>query len=77
MAVPEATRVQTSYKLAPDTKGLVDLMSNALGLDKSAVIDEAVEAYARERRGEIAKFLDGARTTLEGLSGSRKRKAAS
>ena len=73
--MPEMTRVQTSYKLAPDTKGLVDLMANALGLEKSTVIDQAVESFAREKKIEIARFLDGARNTIEGLS-ARKRRAA-
>jgi hypothetical protein len=73
--VTEVARVQTSYKLAAGTKNLVDLMANALGLEKSAVIDEAVEMYAKERRSDISKFLDGARTTIDGLSGVRRKKS--
>jgi predicted transcriptional regulator len=60
----------------PNTKDLVDLMANALDLEKSAVINEAVEFYAEKRKVEIAKFLDGARATLDGLSGARKKRTA-
>jgi 2-polyprenyl-6-methoxyphenol hydroxylase-like FAD-dependent oxidoreductase len=71
--VAAVERVQTSYKVAQGTKGLVDLLSSALGMEKSEVIDQAVEAYARERRPDITRFIDG---TLAPVDASPRRKRA-
>lgn len=50
-------RIQTSYTIARSTKALVDLLSTAFEIDKIEVIDQAVKAYAIQRRAEVYNFI--------------------
>lgn len=72
MAVQHKARVQANFKIQEASKRRVDLMASALGVDKSAVIDEAIALLAHEKSPEIRKFLDAARASLQGLDGSKK-----
>ena len=66
MAVQHKVRVQANYKIQEASKRRVDLMASALGVDKSAVIDEAIALLVREKSPQIRKFLDAARASLQG-----------
>ncbi len=67
MAVQPKARVQANFKIQAASKRRVDLMANALGVDKGAVIDEAIALLARQKSPELKKFLDDARASLQGL----------
>jgi hypothetical protein len=67
-ALAIAERVQASYKVKAATKNRVDLMASALGVDKSKVVDEAIELLAKRRRHEISTFLERAQASLSALS---------
>ena len=54
-------RVPATFKIDKKTKRRVDLMASALGVDKSRVIEEAVEVLAERRKREMNRFLDEAR----------------
>lgn len=51
------TRVPATYKIEQRNKKRVDLLSTALGIDKSALIDEAIQLLAERRKRELANYL--------------------
>lgn len=55
-----ADRIAATYKLDPETKQRVDVMADALGMEKSQVIKEAVEQMATTRYREVKRYLDQA-----------------
>ncbi len=58
-------KVPVAYKVEPATKQWIDLMSVAMDIDKSRVVDEAVRALVENRRGALSEYLDGAHRLLE------------
>lgn len=61
-----ADKVQANYKIQLDTKRRVDLMANVLGVDKSAIIDEAVALLVSQRGQEVNAYLQEVRASLAG-----------
>ena len=70
-AQPKArARVQANFKIQSTSKKRVDLMASALGLEKSEVVDQAIELLAKEKSPQIRKFLNAARASLQELDGA-------
>ena len=59
-------RVPATFKIDKNTKRRVDLMASALGVDKSRVIEQAVEALAERSKAQMNQFLDEARQSFAG-----------
>ncbi len=72
--MPASQRVQASFKVSPDTKSNVDLLASALDMEKSRVIEAAVERYLGEKREEVGEFLDRARQAIERAPTTRARR---
>ena len=63
-----AERVPASFKIQERTKKRVDLLATALGVDKSAIIDEAIEVLHRERKAQVDTYLAEAKSGFGGLT---------
>lgn len=54
-----SAKIQVGFKIAPETKELVDSMAFALRKDKSEVVEEAITLYWNNQRDQAgAKFLE-------------------
>jgi hypothetical protein len=75
-----ATRVPATYKIEQRNKKRVDLLSTALGVDKSALIDEAIELLSKQRKQQLETYLHAAvgdlaaMTPEEEILGRRRRR---
>jgi hypothetical protein len=65
LAAPSTLKVPASYKLDVGTRKNVDLLSNALGVDKSTVIARAVALLTQHQVDELRRYIDQASTAIE------------
>lgn len=66
MAIRES-RVAATYKLQPRTRQLVAVLAEALGRDKSSVIEEAVARLSKDKRSAVRQYLREAEQSFESL----------
>ena len=67
-------RVPASFKISPDTKESVDLLASALDIEKSRVIDAAVERYLGEKREVVKQHLERSRDVVDRAATMRARR---
>ena len=72
--MPESHRVQASFKVSPDTKNSVDLLASALDMEKSRVIEAAVERYLGEKRELVRQHLERSRDVVDRAASMRARR---
>lgn len=65
MAAPSTLKVPASYKLDVGTRKNVDLLSSALGVDKSTVIARAVKLLAEHHVDDLRRYIDEASAAIE------------
>ncbi len=65
MAAPETLKVPASYKLDVGTRKNVDLMSTALGVDKSTVVARAVKLLAEHHADDLRKYIEEASAAID------------
>lgn len=70
--MPASQRVQASYKVSPETKSRVDLLASALDMEKSRVVEAAVERYLGERRQQVNHYIERARQAVENAPRGRR-----
>lgn len=65
MAAPATLKVPASYKVDLGTRKNVELLSNALGVDKSTVIQRAVKALTEQHTDDLRQYIDEATAAVE------------
>ena len=72
-------KVPATFKIDSTTKDLVDAMSAALGMEKSAFVEEAIQILARDRQSEARRSFDrmlqGAQSPAQAAAGAGRRRA--
>ena len=58
---------QTSFKITTPTKDRLDLVSSALGVDKSVVVERALADFTKRHKAEVDSYLERIRQSLRGL----------
>jgi hypothetical protein len=64
MAAHASLKVPASYKLDLGTRKSVDLLSMALNVDKSTVIQRAVKVLAEQHTDDLRRYIDEASAAI-------------
>lgn len=65
LPTPRAVKLPASYKLDSGTRKNVDLLSTALGVDKSTVITRAVKILAEHHTDDLRRYIEQATVAIE------------